>query len=184
MAKIDGIDFALAAAELLPYIAPNIRQSIDESRWDEIRLDVAHHVERWMDALLRALNPPVRTIMHRTPTSILLGAEAPRVLTIPVIAAVLADRRKLRARNTVSRWVHDQVSSGALRPVTRGLDLNQLAAPRSTAAEAAGFIRTGAIVSLQTVLGEPGITNNFSDVGVWGAMEQKTGLRDRSDGRL
>jgi predicted nucleotidyltransferase component of viral defense system len=55
MAKIEGIDFALAAAELLPYIAPEMRQSIDEARWDEIRLDVAHHVERWMDeAIVRA----------------------------------------------------------------------------------------------------------------------------------
>ena len=55
MAKIDGIDFAMANAELLPYIAPEIRQSIDEARWDEIRLDVAHRVERWMDeAIARA----------------------------------------------------------------------------------------------------------------------------------
>jgi hypothetical protein len=102
--------------------------------------------------------------MPQTPTSILLGAEAPRVLTIPMIAAVLADRRKLRARNTVFRWVRDQVAGGTLRQMTRGLYLNQLAAPRPTAAEAAGVIRTGAIVSLQTVLGEAGITNSFSDV--------------------
>jgi hypothetical protein len=48
--------------------------------------------------------------------------------------------------------------------MTRGLYLNQLAASRPLAAEAAGFIRTGAIVSLQTVLGEAGITNNFPDL--------------------
>jgi predicted nucleotidyltransferase component of viral defense system len=52
MAKIEIIDFAMAAAELLPYIAPEKRQSIDEPRWDEIRLEVAHHVERWMDAAI------------------------------------------------------------------------------------------------------------------------------------
>lgn len=103
-------------------------------------------------------------IMPRTPTSILLDAEAPRVLTIPMLAAVLSDRRKLPARNTLFRWVREQVASGVLRPMTRGLYLNQLAAPRPAAAEAAGFIRTGAIVSLQTVLGEAGITNNFPDV--------------------
>lgn len=51
-AKIEIIDFAMAAAELLPYITPEIRQSIDEPRWDEIRLDVAHHVERWMDSAI------------------------------------------------------------------------------------------------------------------------------------
>jgi hypothetical protein len=81
-----------------------------------------------------------------------------------MLAAVLADRRKLPARNTLFRWVRDQVAGGVLRPMTRGLYLNQLAAPSPTAAEAAGFIRTGAIVSLQTVLGEAGITNNFPDV--------------------
>ncbi|MGA7539051.1 MAG: hypothetical protein WBW93_09805 [Steroidobacteraceae bacterium] len=94
----------------------------------------------------------------------MLDAEAPRVLTIPMLAAVLSDRRKLPARNTLFRWVREQVASGVLRPISRGLYLNQLAAPRPTAAEAAGFIRTGAIVSLQTVLGEAGITNNFPDV--------------------
>lgn len=102
--------------------------------------------------------------MSRAPTAILLGAEAPRVLTIPMLTAILADRRKPPARNTVFRWVRDQVASGVLRPMTRGLYLNQLAAPRPLAAEAAGFIRTGAIVSLQTVLGEAGITNNFPDL--------------------
>lgn len=102
--------------------------------------------------------------MSTQPTSILLGAEAPRVLTIPMLAAVLSDRRKQPARNTLFRWVREQVASGVLRPMTRGLYINQLAAPRPTAAEAAGFIRTGAIVSLQTVLGEAGITNNFPDV--------------------
>lgn len=106
----------------------------------------------------------MKMIMSRPPTSILLGAEAPRVLTIPMLAAVLSDRRNPPARNTLFRWVRDQVASGVLRPMTRGLYLNQLAAPRPAAAEAAGFIRTGAIVSLHTVLGEAGITNNFPDV--------------------
>jgi hypothetical protein len=81
-----------------------------------------------------------------------------------MLTAVLSDRRKPPARNTLFRWVRDQVASGVLRPVTRGLYLNQLAAPKPLAAEAAGFIRTGAIVSLQTVLGEAGISNNFPDV--------------------
>ena len=81
-----------------------------------------------------------------------------------MLAAVLADRRKLSARNTLFRWVRDQVDGGSLRPVTRGLYLNQMAAPRPTAAEAAGYVRTGAIVSLQTVLGDAGITSNFPDI--------------------
>jgi hypothetical protein len=100
----------------------------------------------------------------RTPTTILLGAEAPRVMTVPMIAAALADRRKRAARNTVFKWIRDQTEAGVLRPVTRGLYLNQLARPQPTAAEAASFVRSGAIVSLQTVLGDAGITNSYSDI--------------------
>ena len=48
MAKIDRIDFSLANAELLPYLAPGQRDGIDHARWDEIRLEVAAHVERWI----------------------------------------------------------------------------------------------------------------------------------------
>ena len=44
---------------------------------------------------------PVKMTMSRPPKSILLGAEAPRVLTIPMLAAVLSDRRKPPARNTL-----------------------------------------------------------------------------------
>jgi hypothetical protein len=57
MLKIEGIDFALAAAELLPYIAPERRQAIDKDRWDEIRLEVAHHVEGWMNEAIRCTHP-------------------------------------------------------------------------------------------------------------------------------
>ena len=102
--------------------------------------------------------------MTRTATTILLGADAPRVMTVPMIAAAFADRRKKAARNTVFKWIRDQTDAGVLRPVTRGLYLNQLARPRPTAAEAAGFVRSGAIVSLQTVLGDAGVTNSYSDI--------------------
>jgi hypothetical protein len=100
----------------------------------------------------------------RTPTTILLGADAPRVMTVPMIAAAFADRRKKAARNTVFKWIRDQTVAGVLRPVTRGLYLNQLARPQPTAADAACFVRTGAIVSLQTVLGDAGVTNSYSDI--------------------
>jgi hypothetical protein len=100
----------------------------------------------------------------RTPTTILLGAEAPRVMTVPMIAAAFADRRKKAARNTVFKWIRDQTDAGVLRPVTRGLYLNQLARPQPTAAEAASFVRSGSIVSLQTVLGDSGVTNSYSDI--------------------
>ena len=103
-------------------------------------------------------------IALQSPPSLLLGTQAPRVLTTAMLGAILAHRRPLPAAHAVSRWIREQVARGALRPMTRGLYLNQLAAPGPSAAEAAGFIRTGAIVSLQTVLGEAGVTNNLSDI--------------------
>lgn len=102
--------------------------------------------------------------MTQTAMSILLGAEAPRVLTVPMIAAALANKRRRVARGTLFRWIRAQTENGALRPVTRGLYLNQLARPLPAIAEAAGYVRSGAIVSLQTVLGDAGITNSYSDI--------------------
>jgi hypothetical protein len=34
-----------------------MRQAINEARWDEIRLDVAHHVEQWMDEVIERAQP-------------------------------------------------------------------------------------------------------------------------------
>lgn len=49
MAKIERIDFALANAELLPFLAPSVRDGFDARRWDEIRLTVAERVEKWIE---------------------------------------------------------------------------------------------------------------------------------------
>ena len=102
--------------------------------------------------------------MIRNPMPTLLGADAPRVLTVPMLAAALSDGRSLPARGTLFNWLRAQRESGVLRPVTRGLYLNQLAEPRPHAAEAAAYVRTGAVVSLQTVLGDAFVSNNYSDI--------------------
>jgi predicted nucleotidyltransferase component of viral defense system len=47
MQKIDLITFDFANAELLPYIAPDIRAGIDAARWDEMRVQVADSVDQW-----------------------------------------------------------------------------------------------------------------------------------------
>ena len=57
MSKIERIGFPLANSELLPYIAPDVRSSIDEARWDEIRLDVAEHVDRWLNHAIEHAKP-------------------------------------------------------------------------------------------------------------------------------
>ena len=102
--------------------------------------------------------------MIRDPMPTLLGADAPRVLTVPMLAAALSDGRSLPARGTLFNWLRAQRKSGVLRPVTRGLYLNALALPRPQAAEAAAYVRSGAVVSLQTVLGDCAVTNNYSDI--------------------
>ena len=101
---------------------------------------------------------------HWTSNAIMVGDAAPRILSVPMITAALSDRRKPPARGTVFRWIRGQVSVGALRPLTRGLYVNCLARPLPSVAEAAGWIRSGAIVSLQTVLGESSVTNKNPEI--------------------
>jgi len=47
--KVTLIDFPLANAELLPYLARDIRATIDEKRWGDIQLEVAEGVGRWFE---------------------------------------------------------------------------------------------------------------------------------------
>jgi hypothetical protein len=63
--KVTLIDFALANAELLPYLARDIRASIDEKRWDDLQLEVVEGVGRWFDEAI----PKARTAeeMNRDP---------------------------------------------------------------------------------------------------------------------
>lgn len=102
--------------------------------------------------------------MTRPSTPISLPDDAPRVLSVPMIAAALSDRRRPVARGTLFKWIRSQVTVGALRPMTRGLYLNRMAQPIPSAAEAAAYVRAGAIVSLQTVLREAGITSGYPEI--------------------
>ncbi|MGH8134076.1 MAG: nucleotidyl transferase AbiEii/AbiGii toxin family protein [Steroidobacteraceae bacterium] len=53
--KVTLIDFTLANAELLPYLARDIRATIDEKRWGDMQLEVAAGVGRWFeDAIPKA----------------------------------------------------------------------------------------------------------------------------------
>jgi predicted nucleotidyltransferase component of viral defense system len=51
-AKVDGIRFEQAYAELLPYMPPDLRATIDEARWDGMRTDVADQVVKWLDTAI------------------------------------------------------------------------------------------------------------------------------------
>lgn len=54
------------------------------------------------------------------------------------------------------------IRAQALRRVTQGTYLNRLALPPAELYEAAPVIRTGAVLSLNSVLGELGVINNPS----------------------
>ena len=61
---------------------------------------------------------------------------------------------------TTARIIKWAVESEVIRPVVNGIYVNNMAFPYVKIAEAAGWIRTGAIVSLQSVLGDSGVLNN------------------------
>ena len=66
-AKIDGIRFDQAFDELLPYIPPSLRETIDEPRWDSMRTDVATHVDKWLEVAIAQAKPAQE--MGRDPQS-------------------------------------------------------------------------------------------------------------------
>ena len=63
---------------------------------------------------------------------------------------------------TVERWLQDAVGAQRLLRVVRGLYLNRLTDPPAQLPEAAVWLRSGAVVSLQTVLGDAGVWNNYT----------------------
>jgi len=65
-------------------------------------------------------------------------------------------------RSTVIRFTKEAAAMGLFHPVRSGLWLNMMAFPEPSPAEAAQKIRSGAVVSLHTVLGDAGVLNNFT----------------------
>jgi hypothetical protein len=55
--KVTLIDFSLANAELLPYLARDIRAAIDEKRWSDMQLEVAEGVRRWFEEAIPKARP-------------------------------------------------------------------------------------------------------------------------------
>ncbi len=66
-AKVDGIKFDQAFDELLPYIPPGLRETIDEPSWDSMRTDVAAHVDKWLEVAIAQAKPAQE--MGRDPQS-------------------------------------------------------------------------------------------------------------------
>ena len=56
LSKAVGITFDQAREELLPYLPPDVRESITPAAWEEMTLAVAGRVEQWLDGA--AHRPP------------------------------------------------------------------------------------------------------------------------------
>ncbi len=103
---------------------------------------------------------------------VLLGAlrapHAPRVVTPESLARhakpFLARQGLAWTSHAAETVLPKLATSGLLRRVQRGLYLNMLAQPPVTADEAAPFLRPGARISLQRLLGLAGVANNPSRI--------------------
>ncbi|AMN45740.1 hypothetical protein ACG33_01181 [Steroidobacter denitrificans] len=88
---------------------------------------------------------------------------AARVLNTLTLFRLARHEQSTLSRASLERWITDALAAKRLIKVVRGLYLNRMTTPPAELTEAAGWLRPGAIVSLQTVLGDCGAWNNFTD---------------------
>lgn len=100
---------------------------------------------------------------RKTVISALRGRAAPRVLTTRDLASIVAGARGPADAQVVARTATTLIEEGHLRRVWKGLYLNDLAIPPVSPEEVAAALKPGAIVSLQSVLGDR-VANNPSSV--------------------
>jgi hypothetical protein len=93
----------------------------------------------------------------------LAAPDALRVLDKPSVVRLAKGVQLSLSEPTVERWIQEAVSANRLQRVVRGLYLNRLIHPPAQLCEAAIWLRPGAVISLQTVLGDSGAWNNFTD---------------------
>jgi hypothetical protein len=86
-----------------------------------------------------------------------------RVLDKRSIVRLARDVQSDISEPTVERWIQEAISAGRLQRVVRGLYLNRLVRRPAQLCEAAVWLRPGAVISLQTVLGDSGVWNNFTE---------------------
>ncbi|MHB8423701.1 MAG: hypothetical protein ACYDB9_00890 [Gammaproteobacteria bacterium] len=93
------------------------------------------------------------------------AADAPPLLGRDLLARMArsAHGRSVPA-SSLSHWLKSALAREKLQRVQRGLYLNGFRAPPGRLADAAGWLRSDAVVSLNTVLGDAGVLNNPSRV--------------------
>jgi hypothetical protein len=93
---------------------------------------------------------------------VLAEPSALRVLDTASIVQLAKNVRRDISRPSVERWIQQAVAANRLQRVVRGLFLNRLITPPPQLCEAAVWLRPGAVISLQTVLGDSGVWNNYT----------------------
>jgi hypothetical protein len=93
---------------------------------------------------------------------VLAEPSALRVLDTASIIQVAKNVRRDISKPSVERWIQEAVAANRLQRVVRGLFLNRLISPPAQLCEAAVWLRPGAVISLQTVLGDSGVWNNYT----------------------
>ena len=105
----------------------------------------------------------VKAIDWKTRLELALAEPAAlRVLDRKSIIGLALTMRPRVSTPTVERWIQDAVGAKRLQRIVRGLYLNRMISPPAQLAEAAVWLRQGAVVSLQTVLGDAGVWNNYT----------------------
>lgn len=94
----------------------------------------------------------------------LSGTDAPRIITAAQLHALVCQVRPGTSASTARLLAHSLIQADALRRVTSGVYLNLRCRPPAELTEMAPHVRTGAVVSLQSVLGECGFLNNPSAI--------------------
>lgn len=88
----------------------------------------------------------------------------PRIFTAAEFHRLVLRYRPGASTSTARLLAGSLVQAGALRRVASGVYLNRRCLPPAELAEMAGRIRAGAVISLQSVLGECGFLNNPSAI--------------------
>jgi len=105
----------------------------------------------------------VKTLHWSTRLELVLAEpSALRVLDTASIIQVAKNVRRDISKPSVERWIQEAVAANRLQRVVRGLFLNRLISPPAQLCEAAVWLRPGAVISLQTVLGDSGVWNNYT----------------------
>lgn len=97
---------------------------------------------------------------RRKMDSYLTGDDAPRMISNSQVLEFATSNEIMISSKQVSSYINYKLENGSFSQIRKGLYCNNNASPTPTFAEAACRIRSGAVVSLHTVLGDLGVFNN------------------------